>query len=100
MATTLPQLQTVAAEPPAAPRSLKAMAAALLGVAAVVAVLLPLLGIALGVVAISVGAVARVEQRERVVARGSRWAATAGLAFGAIAVAAGIGLFIVSTASA
>ena len=99
MATTSEQTIAPAFDRPAAPRSGKAAAALATGILGVAGALFPLAGIALGVVAICLGAVARTEQRERVMTATSRWTAIAGLALGAIAVALSLGLFIASTAS-
>ena len=98
MATTTPQTTASPIDRHAAPtadtatRSGKATAALVLGIVSVVAALIPILGLILGVIAVALGAQGRTSGKT------NRWAGTAGLILGAIAIAASIGMFIANVA--
>ncbi len=70
----------------------------MVGIVGVFAALIPILGLILGVIAMALAAGARSELRRS--GRTNKWAATAGLALGAIAIAASIGIFIVNLGAA
>jgi hypothetical protein len=79
-------------------RSGKATAALIVGIIAVIAFLIPILGVILGIIAVALGASSRSEiKRNR---KTNLWMANAGLALGCVGIIASLALFAAAMASA
>ncbi len=79
-------------------RSSKAMGSFITGIIGFLAFLIPIAGLILGIVAVSLGASARGEIKRNGKTNG--WMATAGLVLGTLAILASLALWIAAVASA
>ena len=102
MATTAQRPSASPVESHAAPtaetanRSGKATAAFIVGIVSVLAFVIPILGLILAIVAISLGTAARSEMKRT--RKTNLWMANAGLGLGLLAVVASVGIFVVALA--
>ena len=79
-------------------RSGKATAAFIVGIVAVIASIIPFLGLILGITAAALGGVAQGEiKRTR---KTNRWMAVAGLALGVLAIIASVAIFVINLSAA
>ncbi len=106
MATTPPHPQTSASpidrhDAPTAStgrRSSKATGSLITGIIGFIASLIPILGLILGVIAVTLGATARGEIKRN--GKTNMWMAVAGLVLGVLAILASVGIFVAGVASA
>ena len=88
--------QRDAPAPDTAGRSGKATASMIVGIVAVIAALIPILGIVLGVIAVSLGGTSKAEIRRT--GQSNRWAALTGLTLGTIAIVLAVVIWVANIA--